>query len=116
MRHYDGWKVDRTVDEQKIAIDSGGRYASGQRFQTLADEYAQFFAELRSELGDASPLPYEDFSGPYHELKKTLLDRCELLGGQLCDAGDGQVAMAGRNVVAEHVNTVNSSRAGLVQA
>jgi hypothetical protein len=40
--------------------------ASGRCFQTLADEYAQFAEGLRSRWG-TTPLPYEEFAGPYRD-------------------------------------------------
>ncbi|MER5318169.1 hypothetical protein [Streptosporangium roseum] len=104
------------MTRDQVAIDADGRQASGRGFLTLADEYAQFATEFRSRLGTECPLPYEEISGPYLELMGKLLDGCEQLGSLLRDTGGGQVVMADRNVVTEHVNTVNVIRDGQVQA
>jgi hypothetical protein len=104
------------LDEQTTTIDADGRHHSGRRFQTLAGEHAGFLERLRSQWAEESPLPYEEFALPYLELRSALLEDCVRLGGNLSDAGNGQVVMAGRNADAEQVNAANAACAGQVRA
>ena len=104
------------LDEQTTTIDANGRHHSGRRFQALAGEHAGFLERLRSRWAEESPLPYEEFTLPYLELRSSLLEDCARLGGKLSDAGNGQVVMAGRNVDVEHVNTANAASAAQVRA
>ncbi|MGN9840075.1 hypothetical protein ACTMTI_18310 [Nonomuraea sp. H19] len=90
-----------------LVIDAYGRFSSGRCFGTLAHEHADFVAGLRSEWGDETPLPYEEFAVPYLRLRRHLLDECERLGEDLRRVGDGQVVMAERNVHTEFVNTMS---------
>lgn len=99
-----------------VKIDAGGRDSAGRSLRRLADEYADFVAGLRGEWGEDAPLPYEEFSGPYRELRRTLLDACDLLGGHLRHAGHGQVIMAENNVEVEHINTMNVTSTGQSRA
>ncbi|HUR05935.1 MAG TPA: hypothetical protein VM347_25540 [Nonomuraea sp.] len=99
-----------------VNIDAGGRHSSGRSFRSLADEYADFATRLRGGWGDEAPLPYEEFSGPYRELRRTLLDACDRLDGHLRHTGNGQVIMAEVNVAAEHINTMNVTPTGQARA
>ena len=99
----------------EVVIDAYGRFASGRAFGTLANEHADFVAGLRSEWGEESPLPYEEFSVPYLELRRNLLDECERLGGNLRYVGDGQVFMAERNTDAEYASMMRDTPGGPVQ-
>ncbi|MFC7649015.1 hypothetical protein ACFQX6_57755 [Streptosporangium lutulentum] len=93
-----------------MTVDAVGRRRSGQGFQTLVGEYALFAAGLRSRWNDESPLPYEEFAGPYRDLRRTLLEGCERLGEDLCHTGDGQIVMAARNEHVEHLGVTNVLR------
>ncbi|MGN9836797.1 hypothetical protein ACTMTI_01610 [Nonomuraea sp. H19] len=104
------------VPPQWVTIDAHGRSSSGRHFWRLAEEYGRFAAEFRQRWETESPLPYEEFAQPYSELRNGLLDDCEELGATLLGVGHGQIVMSGRNMDAEHANTMNALRLHREQA
>ncbi|MEV6861505.1 hypothetical protein AB0M44_10940 [Streptosporangium subroseum] len=92
------------MTDDEVEIDSGGRHASGRGFQNLADHYAQHNARFQSHLAGESPMPFEEVTGPYHELVAVSLDVGARLSEELRFAGEAQVVMSRNYVDTEQAN------------
>ncbi|GLW09601.1 hypothetical protein Misp01_47300 [Microtetraspora sp. NBRC 13810] len=87
-----------------VVIDAEGRYTSGRGFGQLADEHASYLTRLRGHLGEESPVPYEEVSGPYAELMAAWLETSGQAAERLGFTGAAQVMMADGNVATERAN------------